>query len=110
MIGIYSVVAYSDAQRTREIGIRMAVGAGRKQILAMILGEGSRLILVGIAVGIAGTLALSQLMAGLLYSVSPNDPMTLVLVSAVVAAAAVVATCIPSLRATRVNSTVCFEI
>lgn len=109
VIGIYSVLAYSVAQRTREIGIRMAMGASKKQILAIVLGQGAQLIHIGIAVGTAGTLALSRLMASLLHGVSPNDPITLVLVGAVVATAAIAATCIPSLRATRVNPTVCLK-
>lgn len=109
VIGIYSVLAYSVAQRTREIGVRMAMGASKKQILAMVLSQGAQLILIGIAVGIAGTLALTRLIASLLNGVSPNDPITLVLVGGVVATAAVAATCIPSLQATRVNPMVCLK-
>jgi putative ABC transport system permease protein len=109
VIGIYSVLSYSVAQRTREIGIRMAMGASKQQVLAMILGQGGRLVLGGIAVGIAGTLALARVISSLLYGVSPSDPLTLVLVAVVVTAAATLATCIPSLRATRVNPTVCLK-
>ncbi|HKD80995.1 MAG TPA: ABC transporter permease [Candidatus Angelobacter sp.] len=109
VIGIYSVISYSVAQRTREIGIRMAMGASKEQVLAMILGQGSRLILGGIVAGIAGTLALTRVISSLLYGVSPSDPLTLGLVALVVTAAAILATSIPSLRATRVNPTVCLK-
>jgi len=109
VIGIYSVLSYSVAQRTREIGIRMAMGASKQQVLTMILAQGSRLILSGIVVGIAGTLALARAISSLLYGVSSSDPVTLLLVVLVVAAAATLATCIPSLRATKVNPTVCLK-
>ncbi|HEY1265507.1 MAG TPA: ABC transporter permease [Terriglobales bacterium] len=108
-IGIYSVLSYAVAQRTREIGIRMAMGASKKQVLVMILGQGSRLVFGGIALGIAGTLALTRVLASLLYGVSPRDPLTLVLVAVVVTGAATLATCIPSMRAARVNPTVCLK-
>ena len=109
VVGIYSVLSYSVAQRTPEIGIRMALGASKQQVLLIILQQGTRLILGGIVLGIAGTLALTRLMASLLHGVSPSDPMTLALVAAVVSAAAMSATCIPCLRATRVNPTVCLK-
>jgi ABC-type antimicrobial peptide transport system permease subunit len=109
VVGIYSVLSYSVAQRTPEIGIRMALGAGKQQVLLIILQQGTRLILGGIVLGIAGTLALTRLMASLLHGVSPSDPITLALVAAVVAAAAMLATCVPCWRATRVNPTVCLK-
>src|SRR5262249_58674843 len=105
----YSVLSYSVAQRTREIGIRMAMGASKQQVLTMILGQGSRLVIGGIALGIAGTLALTRVISSLLYGVSPSDPITLLLVALVVTTAATLATCIPSLRATKVNPTVCLK-
>jgi predicted permease len=109
VIGIYSVLSYSVTQRIREIGIRMAMGASKAQILIMILRQGARLTLAGIILGLAGALALTRLMASLLYGVRPSDPITLIMVSAVVAVAATLATCIPSLRATRVNPTVALK-
>jgi putative ABC transport system permease protein len=109
VIGIYSVLSYSVAQRTREIGIRMAMGASKQQVLTLVLRQGGRLIVLGIAVGIAGTLALTRVIASLLHGVSASDPVTLILVVIVVAAAAVMATCVPSYRATRVNPTVCLK-
>lgn len=109
VVGIYSVLSYSVSQRTREIGIRMAMGASKKQVLVIILKQGTQLILGGILLGIAGTLAFTRLISSLLEGVSPNDPITLMLVAVVVTAAAMLATCIPSLRATKVNPTVCLK-
>src|SRR5262249_43643465 len=105
-VGIYSLISYSVAQRTREIGIRMAMGAGKWDVMKMVLQRGSRLTAAGIILGPAGALALTRLMASLLYGVSPRDPVTLVLVSVVVAVVPVVATSVPSLRAARVDPTV----
>ena len=105
-VGIYSLISYSVAQRTREIGIRMAMGASKWQVMRMILQHGSRLMLAGIIVGLGGALALTRLMASLLHGVSPRDPLTFVSVSLVVAVVALVATTIPSLRATKVDPTV----
>jgi predicted permease len=105
VVGIYSVVSYSVTQRTREIGIRMAIGAGRADVVKMVLAQGSILILSGLVLGILGALALSRLMSGLLYGIRPTDPVTYVIVAAVVAMAAIVACYFPSLRATRVNPT-----
>jgi putative ABC transport system permease protein len=102
-IGIYSVLSYSVAQRTREIGIRMAMGASKGQVLRMILRQGAKLVFTGILMGLAGALVLTRLMASLLHGVRPSDPVTMMMVSAVVAVAATLATCIPSLRATLVN-------
>jgi len=109
IVGIYSVLSYSVSQRTREIGIRMAMGASKQQVLLIILRQGTQLILGGVILGIAGTLALTRLISSLLEGVSPSDPITLALVAVVVIAAAMMATCIPSLRATRVNPTVCLK-
>jgi putative ABC transport system permease protein len=108
-VGIYSVLSWSVAQRTREIGIRMAMGASKKQVLTMVLQQGGRLIFIGVALGIAGTLALARVIAGLLQGVRASDPMTLLLVGVVVTVSAVAATLIPSFRATRVNPIVCLK-
>ncbi|HKD16122.1 MAG TPA: FtsX-like permease family protein, partial [Candidatus Angelobacter sp.] len=105
-VGIYSLISYSVAQKTREIGIRMAMGAGKWDVMKIILEHGSRLTLVGIILGLGGALALTRLMASLLYGVSPKDPLTFVMVSVVVAIVALAATSIPSLRATKVDPTV----
>ncbi len=108
-VGIYSVLSWSVAQRAREIGIRMAMGATKRQVLGMILHQGGRLIVVGVVLGIAGTLALARVISGLLQGVSASDPMTLILVGVVVSVSAVAATLIPSFRATRVNPIVCLK-
>jgi putative ABC transport system permease protein len=105
-VGIYSLISYSVAQRTREIGIRMALGAHKADVLKTIFNRGSRLIVAGVIAGLAGALALTRLMASMLYGVSPKDPPTLVIVAAIVASVASLATLIPSLRATRVDPTV----
>ena len=105
-VGIYSLISYSVAQRTREIGIRMALGATKPDVMRVIFSRGSRLTLAGIAIGLAGALALTRVMASLLYEVSPRDPWTLAVVAMVVAIVAFAATSIPSLRASRVDPTV----
>jgi putative ABC transport system permease protein len=109
VVGIYSVLSWSVAQRTREIGIRMAMGASKQQVLTMILRQGGRLIFMGVALGLAGTLALARVIASLLQGVSASDPVTLILVGVVVAVSAIAATFIPSFRATRVNPIVCLK-
>lgn len=103
VVGIYSVISFSVAQRTREIGIRMAMGAGRGDVLKMILWQGSRLIAIGLAAGLAGALALTHLMRSLLYGVHPADPPTFLVVCALVEIAAIAASFIPSHRATAVD-------
>lgn len=105
IVGIYSVISYSVAQRTREIGIRMAIGADRGDVLKMVLAHGTLLIFSGLALGIMGALASSRLMASLLYGVRPTDPITYAIVAAIVAVAAILACYFPSVRATRVSPT-----
>jgi putative ABC transport system permease protein len=90
-------------QRTHEIGIRMALGAERRQVLKLIVGHGMLLALLGVGIGIAGALALGRLMAGLLYAVKPNDPATFVVVSLVLTVVAFLASYIPARRATKVD-------
>jgi putative ABC transport system permease protein len=102
-VGIYGVISYSVTQRTHEIGIRMALGAERRQVLKLIVGHGMLLALLGVGIGIAGALALGRLMAGLLYAVKPNDPATFVVVSLVLTVVAFLASYIPARRATKVD-------
>ena len=101
--GIYSVLTYTVAQRTQEIGVRVALGAGRAQVVAMVVKNGLKLVLLGAVIGTAGALALSRLISGLLYEVSATDPMTFVLVIATLVLVAVAACLVPALRATRVD-------
>jgi predicted permease len=102
-VGIYGVLAYVVSQRQREIGIRMAVGAGRWQVLELVLWGGLRLSIAGLAVGLVGALALTRLMARLLYGVTPFDAMTFVSAGGLLLVVATAACLLPAYRATRVN-------
>jgi putative ABC transport system permease protein len=102
-IGIYGVASYSVAQRTHEIGIRMALGASSDEVLRLVLRQGMLLGILGIAVGLGGAIALTRLMAGLLYGVTATDPITFAAVSLLLATAALVAQLIPARRAARVD-------
>src|SRR5437870_8921886 len=100
-VGIYGVMSYSVAQRIHEIGIRMALGAGRRDVLGTVMGDGMRLAVAGVAVGLLGGLAMTRGMSGLLYGVRPADPLTFVAVSLTLASVAVVASYIPARRAAK---------
>jgi putative ABC transport system permease protein len=102
-VGIYGVMSYSVAQRVHEIGIRMALGAGRRDVLRTVMGDGMRLAVAGVAVGLLGGLAVTRGMSGLLYGVRPADPLTFVAVSLTLASVAVVASYIPARRAAKVD-------
>ena len=103
VIGIYGVVSYSVAQRTQEIGLRMAVGAQRFHVLRMIVGEGSRLALAGIALGVVAAVAASRVLASMLFEVKTTDVATFFLTSLLLAAVALLASFIPARRATKVD-------
>jgi putative ABC transport system permease protein len=102
-VGIYGIVSYSVTQRTHEIGIRMALGARAGNVLSLILRNGLTLVLTGIAIGIAGALALTRFLTTLLFGVTPTDSMTFVVVSAIFFLIAMIASLIPALRATKVD-------
>jgi putative ABC transport system permease protein len=102
-VGIYGVLSYLVAQRTHEIGIRVAIGADRRKVLAMILRQGLGLAIVGVIVGAAAAFALTRLMATLLYQVKPSDPLTFVAVPLALIVVATLASYVPALRATRVS-------
>jgi len=105
-VGLYGVMAYMVVRRTREIGIRMALGAERAAVLRLIVGQGSRLAAIGIVLGVCGAFGLSRLMAGLLYGVSATDPLTYAALAAVLAAVAIGACAVPAHRAVRVDPAV----
>jgi len=102
-IGIYGVLAYTVTQRTREFGIRVALGATVRDILGTVLGKGLRLAGVGLGIGIAAALALTRLMTTLLYDVKPTDPVVFLVVAAALGLVALVASLLPSLRAVRIQ-------
>ena len=102
-VGIYGVMNYSVSRRTHEIGIRMSLGAGRSDVIRMVVGQGMMQALAGTALGIVGALLLSQLMAKMLYGVRPNDPATFGAVGIVLGMAALLAICVPTRRATRIE-------
>jgi len=101
--GIYGVISYSVSQRTREIGIRLALGARNEEVTGMFLRHGARLAAIGIACGLVVALALTRLMSSMLFDVSPLDPLTYGGVSLGLAAAALLASYVPALRATGVD-------
>ena len=102
-VGIYSVLAYVVAQRTHEIGIRMALGAQRRDVLRLVVGQGMRAVLIGVAIGIAAALALSRLLSQLLYGVGDKDPVTFAAVTVLLTLVALAACYIPARRAMRLD-------
>jgi putative ABC transport system permease protein len=105
-IGIFGVISFSVAQRTSEFGIRLALGALPGQLLRMILGEGLRLTLAGIALGVAGSIVLTRLISSLLFGVTPTDPITFIFVCMVLVLCALAASFVPARRATALDPTV----
>ena len=102
-IGIYGVISYSVGQRTREIGVRMALGAQRRNVLGLVLGQGARLAGLGIAIGLVAAIGVTRLMASLLFGVAPRDPLTFFAVPVLLMAIALLACYIPARRAMRVD-------
>jgi predicted permease len=102
-IGLFGVISYTMVQRTREIGIRMAVGAQRRDASRLVLAEGVRLAVAGIAVGVVGAIAVTPLMAKMLYGVSPHDPVTFACVAVLMVGVALAASYFPARRATKVD-------
>jgi putative ABC transport system permease protein len=103
VIGIYGIVSFSTAQRTHEIGIRMALGGSAGDVVRLILRQGVRMVIVGLGVGLVAALGITRVMTGLLIGVSPSDPLTYISVAAILTAIALLACWIPARRATRVD-------
>jgi putative ABC transport system permease protein len=102
-IGLYGVISYAVSQRTREFGVRLALGAQRRQVLSLVLSQGFRLAVVGALLGAAGAIAALQLMRSLLFGVSPTDPLTLACVVSAVSLVALFAAYVPAQRAMLVD-------
>jgi putative ABC transport system permease protein len=102
-VGIYGVLSYLVGQRTKEIGVRMALGAQKFDVLRMVLKDGARMTLIGIVLGLVGAIALTRLMASMLYGVKPTDPLTFICVAALLGAIAMLACYVPARRAMKVD-------
>jgi putative ABC transport system permease protein len=102
-VGLYGVMSQAVAQRTHEIGVRMAMGATRQSVLAMVLGRGTTLTVIGTVIGIGGALALARLIESLLYQIPPRDPATYVSVSVILGLVAIAASYVPAQRAAKVD-------
>jgi ABC-type antimicrobial peptide transport system permease subunit len=105
-IGIYGVLSYVVSQRSREIGIRVAIGAQRSQVIGLVLRNGLSLALAGVLIGVALAAWAAQLMRGLLYDIRPRDPSTFIVVAILLSAVAVLASFVPAWRASRVDPVV----
>jgi predicted permease len=109
VVGIYGVTAYTVAQRTREIGIRIALGARPGDVLGLVVRQGAGLTALGVAAGLAAALGLARLLSGMLYGVSAADPLTFAAITALLAGASLAATIVPARRAARVNPVIALK-
>jgi ABC-type antimicrobial peptide transport system permease subunit len=105
-IGIYGVMSLAVSARTREIGIRIALGADRSRVQGLVVGEGIALVSLGVVIGVGGALVCTRVLRSLLFDLTPSDPVTYVTIVAVLGAAAIVASWIPARRASRVDPVV----
>jgi putative ABC transport system permease protein len=107
--GLYAVIAYLVSQRTREIGIRLALGATPRHILRLMIGQGMKLTLIGVTIGVVGAIVVTRLMRSLLFAVAPTDLMTFGISSVVLIVVALLACFIPARRATKVDPLVALK-
>jgi ABC-type antimicrobial peptide transport system permease subunit len=110
MVGIYGVMSYSVAQRTQEVGVRMALGAESRDVLKLIVRQGMMLALIGVGLGLPVSLASTRLMKSLLFGVSPYDPLTFVAIALSLTMVALLACLIPAWRATKVDRMVALRV
>lgn len=103
MVGLYGVMSYGVTQRTQEIGVRMALGAQAKDVLKMVVAQGMKLVVAGLAFGLAGSILVTRLLQSWLYGISPTDPLTFAVVAMLLGLVALLASCIPARRATKVD-------
>jgi putative ABC transport system permease protein len=108
-LGVYGVIAQGVLQRTREIGIRTALGASTWRILRLVLGQGLAAIAIGLAVGVVGSIAVLRLLRAFLFGVGPADPITIAAVAVVMAVVALIACYLPARQATRVDPLIAFK-
>ena len=105
-VGLYGIIAYTVARRTHEIGIRMALGAGRSDVLRLVMRRAVALTAIGIAVGLAAAFAVTRMLGSLLFEIDPHDPITFGGIAALLAMIALAASYVPAFRATRVDPVV----
>jgi ABC-type antimicrobial peptide transport system permease subunit len=102
-VGLYGLIAYWVSQRTHEVGIRMALGAGTERVMGLVLKRGMILAGVGVVLGLAGAVVVNRLLSGVLYGIPPLDPITFVVCALILLAAALLANAVPARRAARVD-------